>query len=168
MMNEEQDNKPTFTAQFFVGIFLFSASILLWIDANGLPSGNAIGVGPSAGLRLVSALLLILACVHFVGAWRSRRTATLSVSRAPIDMRSLGWGVGGMIAMISIIAMQGGFIIAATVLFIATAKAFGKPIGWRSAGIGLVLSIIASLFFTQLLMLSLPAGIVENLLYLDL
>jgi len=167
MSNPDSTNGPSVSALLCVGLFLLIAAVILWLDAGTLPEANAMGVGPAAGLRLISGLLLILAGAHFFAAWRKRSVYVQSQSGSSVDKVSLIWGIGGMAAMIALVAFNGGFILAATVLFTATAKAFGKRVGPVSIGIGLVLSLVASLFFTQLLMLSLPSGLIESVLYSD-
>ena len=167
MSNPNSTNGPSVSALLCVGLFLFIAAVMLWLDAGTLPAANAMGVGPAAGLHLVSGILLILACAHCMAAWRKRSIYVQGQSGSSADKVSLIWGISGMASMIAVVAFDGGFILAATVLFTATAKAFGKRVGPVSIGIGLVLSLVASLFFTQLLMLSLPSGLIESVLYSD-
>ncbi|WP_238534276.1 hypothetical protein [Advenella kashmirensis] len=129
MSNPDSTNSPSVSALLCVGLFLLIAAVILWLDAGTLPEANAMGVGPAAGLRLISGLLLILAGAHFFAAWRRRSVYVPSQSGSSADKVSLIWGIGGMAAMSALVAFNGGFILAATVLFTATAKAFGKPVG---------------------------------------
>ncbi|MGV2909469.1 tripartite tricarboxylate transporter TctB family protein [Achromobacter sp. AGC25] len=167
MSGEDLGFRASVSALLSVGTVLFIGAGVLWINADSLPPAGAMGVGPSAALRLVSGLLLVLALAHYVIAWRTRAVQIDRSDRLRTDRFALAWGVGGLVAMIAIVALDGGFVVAATVLFVATAKAFGKPIGVMSIGIGLILSVVASLFFTELLTLSLPAGWVESILYMQ-
>lgn len=150
-------------APFFIGVALFALAATLYINAGGLRSAGTMGVGPSAALRLVSVALIALGLAHWVQAFKLRRFAPRPT--APVNVPALAWCTGGWIAAIACVAFNGGFILAATLMFVASARAFGKPVGITSIAIGLVLSTVASLFFTQLLSLSLPEGLVEAVLY---
>ncbi|MBB5216256.1 tripartite tricarboxylate transporter TctB family protein [Parapusillimonas granuli] len=153
---------PSARASAAVGVALMFAAAALWMNANQLPPAGGMGVGPSAALRLVSGLLLALSVAHFLVAWRSRGALAPS---GGADKAALAWAIGGLVATTVLVAAGGGFVLASTTLFMATARAFGKPLGMASLGIGLILAITASLFFTLALTLSLPAGPVESLLY---
>ena len=59
--------------------------------------------------------------------------------------------------------MNGGFIPATTVLFAATAAAFGRRAILTDLAIGFVLSVVVYLMFSKVLSLSLPAGPIERL-----
>ena len=60
--------------------------------------------------------------------------------------------------------MGGGFIPATTILFVATAAAFGRRAILADLAIGFVLAVVVFLIFDKLLTLSLPAGPIERLL----
>ena len=64
----------------------------------------------------------------------------------------------------AIIGLDGGFIPATTILFAATATAFGRRAILTDLAIGFVLSLVVYLMFTKLLSLSLPTGPLERLL----
>jgi putative tricarboxylic transport membrane protein len=72
--------------------------------------------------------------------------------------------LGGLIATIVLIGVGGGFISAVTVLFAATATAFGRRAILVDLAIGFALSLAAYLMFAKLLSLSLPMGPLERLL----
>ena len=67
-------------------------------------------------------------------------------------------------ALIAIIGLGGGFILATSVLFAATSAAFGRRAILVDLAIGLVLAVVIYLLFDKLLTLSLPAGPLERLL----
>ncbi|HEY6133539.1 MAG TPA: tripartite tricarboxylate transporter TctB family protein, partial [Rubrivivax sp.] len=77
---------------------------------------------------------------------------------------ALAWVLGGLVGMIAILELGGGFIVGSTWLFVATARAFGQPIRVKSPLIGFVLAAVAYAFFTKALSLSLPTGPLERLL----
>ena len=66
-------------------------------------------------------------------------------------------------SMIAIIGLGGGFIPAMTVLFAATATAFGRRAILADLAIGFVIGTIIYIAFSRLLTLSLPAGPIERL-----
>jgi putative tricarboxylic transport membrane protein len=72
--------------------------------------------------------------------------------------------VGGLVALIAIIGLGGGFIPATAILFAATARAFGRRALLADLGIGLAIGLGAYLVFAKLLTLSLPVGPLERLI----
>jgi putative tricarboxylic transport membrane protein len=60
--------------------------------------------------------------------------------------------------------LGGGFIPGITILFAATAAAFGRRAFVIDLGIGFVLAIVVYVLFVKLLTLSLPVGPLERLL----
>ena len=72
--------------------------------------------------------------------------------------------LGGLAAVIVLIGIGGGFIPAMTILFAATATAFGRRAILIDLAIGFVLGLGAYLMFAKLLSLSLPMGPLERLL----
>ncbi|WP_187395099.1 tripartite tricarboxylate transporter TctB family protein [Pigmentiphaga aceris] len=165
---------PAWRPPAIVGTILLVLAIVIWRDVARLPAAQAVGVGPAAGMRLVAGLLLILAIAHGVVVARALIAGraggaqpAASIDGQPPAERSnvaaLAWALGGLIGMIVVLQVGGGFVIGATLLFAATAKAFGKPVGVRSIGIGLILAVVVYAFFTEALSLSLPAGPLEQL-----
>jgi putative tricarboxylic transport membrane protein len=158
---------PRWRPLVIVGAILLVLAVVIWRDIARMPPAQAVGVGPAVGMRLVSGLLLILAAAHGVAAWRAWRAGRVA-GQAPeevvvhANVAALAWALGGLIGMIVVIQVGGGFVIGSTWLFTATAKAFGRPLGWRSVGIGLLLAVLVYAFFTEALSLSLPAGPLEQ------
>jgi putative tricarboxylic transport membrane protein len=151
-----------------VGLILLVLAVVIWRDVARMPPAQAVGVGPAAGMRLVSGLLLILALAHGIAAWRVRTKARGQAlpSGEPAEKANVGalaWALAGLIGMIVVLQLGGGFVIGSTWLFAATAKAFGKPLSIKSVGIGLILAVLVYAFFTEALSLSLPAGPLERL-----
>jgi putative tricarboxylic transport membrane protein len=72
--------------------------------------------------------------------------------------------IGGLVALIATIWLGGGFIPATTLLFAATARAFGRRALVVDLVIGFVIGVLVYLAFTRLLTLSLPEGPLERLL----
>jgi putative tricarboxylic transport membrane protein len=73
--------------------------------------------------------------------------------------------MAALIGLIAVMQFGGGFVIGAAWLFIATARGFGEPIRVRSVALGIGLSLVVYLFFTQALSLALPSGPLERLLF---
>ncbi len=152
-----------------IGLFLLALALFIWLDANRLPEPGAVGVGPAAAMRLVSLFVAVLGLSHLVAAWgrRVRETEEGFTPReaAPAtNHAALAWILGGLFALGLCVHLGGGFIVGATVLFVGTARAFGKPVGLRSVGVGLVLTTLVFYFFARGLTLSLPIGPLEQLL----
>jgi putative tricarboxylic transport membrane protein len=108
---------------------------------------------------LVASGLIVLAIANGWLAWRGDFP-----EREPYDAQALVLILGGVAAMIAIIGFDGGFILATTALFAATATAFGRRAILTDLAIGFVLSITVYLMFTKVLTLSLPMGPLERLL----
>ena len=79
------------------------------------------------------------------------------------DGVAIGWIALGLVALLLCIAFGAGFILATTILFAATARAFGRRALLVDAAIGLGLGVAIHLLFSKLLTLSLPAGPLERL-----
>ena len=166
-MSDEDAGSPRWQALFGVGVFLLVLAGTLWFEAARLPPPQTVGVGPSAGLRLVSVLLAILGIAHLVTAWR-RRAETAHEPPRPASERAnrtaLAWVFGGLVGMMVILEFGGGFVLGSAWLFAATATAFGQPLRLKAPLIGLGLAFLVFAFFTKALSLSLPAGPLERLL----
>jgi putative tricarboxylic transport membrane protein len=103
--------------------------------------------------------LAILGIANLIMAWRGDLPA-----RESADPKAIVLILGGLAALIAIIGLGGGFIVATAVLFAATAAAFGRRAVRVDFGIGLVLGLVIFLLFDKLLTLTLPAGPIERLL----
>ena len=79
------------------------------------------------------------------------------------DGVAIGWIALGLVALLLCIAFGAGFILATTILFAATARAFGRRALLVDAAIGFGLGVAIHLLFSKLLTLSLPAGPLERL-----
>ena len=132
------------------------AVVIVW-DAMALPA-PVYGVGPRAMPILVACGLVLLAIGNAIIAWRGGFPG-----RENYDPKALGLILGGLVALIAIISLNGGFIPATTVLFAATAAAFGRRAILTDLAIGFVLSVVVYLMFSKVLSLSLPAGPIERL-----
>ncbi|MBS7777980.1 tripartite tricarboxylate transporter TctB family protein [Acidovorax sp. CCYZU-2555] len=162
-MSEPTPNGPGRQALATVAALLFGlAAVIAW-DITSMAPAQAVGVGPTAVMRIVVGLLLVLGLAHAIAAARAAPKAQAETEPAT-NRAALGWVLGGLIGMIAVLQLGAGFVLGATWLFAATARAFGQPLRSRSPVIGLVLAALVYAFFTQALSLSLPAGPLERLL----
>ena len=117
------------------------AAVLVW-DATGLPPGAMYGVGPGAMPIVVAVGLGLLAIGNLVDALRGGLPARESADPKPVLLI-----LGGLAALIAIIGIGGGFILATAILFATTARAFGRKAFLADLGIGLVLGVVIFLLF---------------------
>lgn len=121
-------------------------------------------VGPTIFPYMVALGLLALGLALIVQAWRGEWGETDADSDAtPVDWPSLGWLVLGLVLNVALIDFL-GFVIASTLLFVCTARAFGSTRWPLDTGIAVALALLAYLGFAKLLGISIGAGILEGLL----
>lgn len=140
-----------------IGLIVIAA-VIAW-DVSRLEVATTYGVGPQAMPIVVALGLAILGIANLVMALRGNLPPRESADPKPILLI-----LGGLVALIALIGLGGGFIIATAALFVATAAAFGRRAVVVDALIGLGLGLVIFLLFDKLLTLSLPAGPIERLL----
>jgi len=134
------------------------AAVLVW-DANQLQSNSPYGMGPHAMPIVIAIGLGILAIGNLIDALRGNLPA-----RESADPKAVLLILAGLALLIAIIGLGGGFILAATALFVTTARAFGRRAILADLAIALVMTTLIYLAFDRLLTLSLPAGPLERLM----
>ena len=142
-----------------MGAALLAVAAVVLGDAAGQTTAAAYGIGPAAMPYVVAALLAALGVGHVVAAFRDG----LPVPDAA-DGAAIGSILLGLVGLLFCVAFGAGFILATTILFAATARAFGRRALLADAAIGLALGVAIHLLFSKLLTLSLPAGPLERLL----
>jgi putative tricarboxylic transport membrane protein len=157
-MNATEARKPDTAGMAIAGVLLLVAAVIFW-DTSTLQLGQTYGIGPKAMAYVIAAGLGLLAIGNFVAAWRGEFP-----ERESFDAKAIILILGGLAALIAIIGLGGGFILATAVLFAATSAAFGRRAIHIDFAIGLVLAVAVFLLFDKLLTLSLPAGPLERLL----
>lgn len=166
-MSEPEAGGPGWHALATVAAVLLLLAAVIGYDASLMAPARAVGVGPTPAMRMVALLLVVLALAHAVAAIRLRNArrgkATAELEELLTNRAALGWVLGGLIGMIVVLQLGGGFVAGSTWLFAATARAFGQPMRLKSLGIGFALAAAVFAFFTQALSLSLPAGPLERL-----
>jgi putative tricarboxylic transport membrane protein len=150
--------KPDTAGMVIAAALLLLAAVIFW-DTSNLQLSPVYGLGPKAMPLVVASGLVILGIGNAVLAWRGDFPA-----RESLDPKAIILILGGLAALIAIIALNGGFIPATAVLFAATAAAFGRRAVHVDFVIGFVVGVAVFLLFDKLLTLSLPAGPIERLL----
>ncbi|MEA2906235.1 MAG: putative tricarboxylic transport rane protein [Alphaproteobacteria bacterium] len=138
-------------------MLLATAGIILW-DMSRLQITSVYGLGPKAMPIVVAAGLALLSLGNLMMALRGELPA-----RESADPMAILMILGGLVALIALIGLGGGFIPATAILFATTAAAFGRRAFLTDLAIGLVLGLVVYLMFDKLLTLSLPAGPLERL-----
>ena len=133
------------------------AGLIVW-DMSTLQITQTYGVGPKAMPIVVAAGLALLAVGNLVMAFRHEFPEREQAAHLPIMLI-----LGGLVAVIVLIGVGGGFIPAVTILFAATSAAFGRRAILVDLAIVFVLGTASYLIFAKLLSLSLPTGPLENL-----
>lgn len=142
-----------------IAVLLALLAAIIARDAMGLASNTLYGLGPQAMPYVVASGLALLSAGNLVNALRGALP-----DRDSADWRPVLLILGGLAALIAIIALGGGFILAETALFVATAAAFGRRALVADVIIALVIGTLVYLAFDRLLTLSLPSGPLERLL----
>ena len=154
---QSQDRRVDPAGIVVAALLALLAGLILW-DMSTLQITQTYGVGPKAMPIVVAIGLGLLAIGNLVLAFRGGFPEREPAAHLPIVLI-----LGGLLAVIVLIAIGGGFIPAVTVLFAATAAAFGRRAVLTDLAIGFVLGTAAYLMFSKLLSLSLPMGPLERL-----
>ncbi len=141
-----------------VGLAVIGIAGVCARETNAIPS-NAIyaQVGPkvipwiATGMLAVLGVLLTLEGLR--GGWQHEEQGAL-------NSRGIGILLLGLFLNVVLISTA-GFIIASTVLFLATALAFGSSNIARDGAIGLALAVIAYVGFDRVLGYKIGSGIIE-------
>jgi putative tricarboxylic transport membrane protein len=141
-----------------IALALGVVAVVLVVDALRIQANVVYGMGPQVMPILIAIGLGVLALGNLINALRGA-----DGEREDMDFRPVLLILAGLALMISIIGLGGGFIPAMTILFAATATAFGRRAIVSDLIIGFVISTIIYLAFSKLLTLSLPAGPLERL-----
>ncbi len=134
------------------------AGVIGW-DLSGLELASNYGIGPKAMPAVVAIGLALLGLGNLITAIRGELP-----ERESADPCAFLLILGGLAALIALVAFGGGFILATAILFAATSAAFGRKAFLADLAIGFMLALAIFLIFDKLLTLSLPAGPLERLL----
>jgi putative tricarboxylic transport membrane protein len=127
------------------------------IPANALYAtiGPAVFAWAAAAMLVVMGLLLVKDALR--GGWSSAEDF------GEVDELGGVWMILGLVINLAIIDTM-GFIVASTLLFICTARAFGSRQSARDAGIGFTLAVAAYIGFDRVLGYKIGSGVIERLL----
>lgn len=164
MTSGEVKRVPVWRAPLIVGVVLLVLAALTLIDSFQVSVGAGPGVGPAVAMKLIAALLGLLGLAHLVLAWNKRTKRQELPWGETLNPAALAWVLGGLIGQIVALALGAGFIIAATILFVCTARGFGRSLKSLGPIYGVALSVAVYAFFTKALSLTLPTGPLERLL----
>ncbi|MDS9467265.1 tripartite tricarboxylate transporter TctB family protein [Paracoccus sp. MBLB3053] len=135
------------------------AGVILWDSSRLADLGGYSGVGPASVPRVVALGLLGLSAWTVIAALKGDFPERPEQSVPPVL-----WIIAGLAAQLLLLHVA-GFSIATGVLFACTARAFGKRNLAMTIPIGIVCAFAVWIVFSQLLMLHLPAGPLEHLIF---
>ena len=139
------------------------AGIVGW-QASLIPSeGVGSSVGPNVIPWVVSGMLVLFGAALAAEALLSPAASTDAEEHGAIDMRGAAWLVLGLLLNVGLIEYA-GFIIASTLMFVCTARAFGSQSLPRDAAIGFALALVAYVGFDRLLGYKIGSGLIERLI----
>jgi putative tricarboxylic transport membrane protein len=154
----ERSGRGVDRAGVVIALALLLIAAVLVVDALRIQANVVYGLGPQAMPIMVAIGLAILAAGNLVNAVRGA-----DAEREDMDFRPVLLILAGLALMITVIGVGGGFIPAMTLLFAATATAFGRRAIAADLIIGFVIATVIYFAFSKLLTLSLPAGPLERL-----
>ena len=143
-------------------------AIAAW-QTTEIPSSAYAAVGPRAFAWVASAMMLMMGGFLVLDALRggwSHETDDFG----EVDWRGGLWMIGALAANAALIDLDipgvgtVGFIIASTVLFTLTARAFNSTRLARDAAIGFALTVVAYVGFDRVLGYKIGTGIIERLI----
>jgi putative tricarboxylic transport membrane protein len=116
-------------------------------------------VGPTVIPWMAAAMLAILGALLTVqgllGGWAHEQPGSFNAY-------GLGWLLLGLALNVTLIGAA-GFIIASTLLFVCTARAFGSRSVLRDAAIGFTLALASYVGFDRVLGYKIGSGLIEGL-----
>jgi putative tricarboxylic transport membrane protein len=134
--------------------------IAAW-QTTEIPQSAYAAVGPRAFAWAAAFMLIVmgglLALDALRGGW-SHETDDFG----EVDWPGGLWMLGGLLANVALIDIV-GFILASTVLFALTARAFGSRQLMRDAIIGFLLAFVAYIGFDRVLGYKIGTGLIERL-----
>ncbi|WP_244889840.1 tripartite tricarboxylate transporter TctB family protein [Microvirga massiliensis] len=156
--NHQYRTSPDIAGIVIAGVLLLLSAVVWW-DMNSLGVAATYGIGPKAMPGVVSAGLAILAAANLVQALRGELP-----HRETGNPRAILLILGGLVALMTLIGIGGGFILGTAILFAATSRAFGRNAFLIDLAIGFILAVVIYVLFAKLLALSLPMGPLEHLI----
>jgi putative tricarboxylic transport membrane protein len=157
--------------EFCVGIGMLAFAGLVGYGTAAIPQSAYAKIGPAVVPWAITAGLVffgvLLTLQSLRGGWEHE-------SGTALDKRSIAWLSVGLI--LNLILIDGvslgettilprvGFIIASTLMFLCTARAFGSDKPLRDGLIGFALAIVAYVSFDRVLGYQIGSGLIERFL----
>ncbi|UNK44827.1 tripartite tricarboxylate transporter TctB family protein [Arthrobacter sulfonylureivorans] len=159
-----------------LGEIIFAA-VILSIGIVGFVAGDGIqtpdsasDIGPRALPYLVSGLLVIVGAGLIVQLLRGKTGEADEGEDIDPDVRT-DWltvaKMAGTVVVHIFLIIPLGWPVAAAVLFFGAAWALGAKPLWRAAVVGVVMALVLQFAFGGLLGVSLPAGVLEGVPFLN-
>jgi len=142
-----------------VGVLLLGLAGILWGDAVRLAGAVSYGVGPAAMPKIIAIGLVVLGLLSILSGFRNAGIPPEEAEFGPVLQICLG-----LVALTALIGFGAGFMPGMALLFVVTARAFGRRALLVDSAIGFTLGFSVYLLFTKLLTLSLPQGPLERLI----
>ena len=163
MTNRNTDRQRTDhrAADRVVGVLLLGLSAVLCWQTLAIPTGNSAPGSATATAWLVTGLIALFSIIFLVRGDRLHEPEP--VAGEQINRRALGWVGAGLMLNLALIG-SAGFVIATSVLFAITARAFGSKRLMRDLMVGLLLACSVYLAFDRLLGYAIGSGLVEQFL----
>lgn len=157
--------------ELLVGLGMVGFAVVVGFATAAIPASAYAKVGPAVVPWAITAGLaffgLLLTLQGLTGGWEHERGVDF-------DWRGLGWLLAGLVMNLLLIdgyrsgetqvIPQFGFIIASTVMFSFTARAFGSRAFIRDVLIGFVLALVAYIGFDRVLGYQIGSGMIERLI----
>jgi putative tricarboxylic transport membrane protein len=144
-----------------IGVLLLAGVVALATGAIHVSPGYAF-VGPRA-FPYGIAVFLALVGVGLVATAIGRSRVERPPAALPAGGTAFWWVLGGFAANLIALSLL-GFIFAAAIQYVLTARGFGSRRWWRDAVCGLVLATAAYLLFSQILQINIPPGPILEML----
>jgi putative tricarboxylic transport membrane protein len=144
-----------------VGVAALALAAIIGWQTTLIPT-NAVyaQVGPKVIPWMATAMLAVLGALLTLqglrGGWERDQPGEFNVW-------ALAWLLLGLVLNVTLIGVA-GFIIASTLLFVCTARAFGSRKVLRDAAIGFALALVSYVGFDRVLGYKIGSGLIEGLL----
>lgn len=130
--------------------------VMIWDALRLHGTGGYAGVGPGLFPEVIGGGLIVLAIWTVIATLRGDTPAPAETRMGPV-----GWVLLGLVAQL-LLLQPAGFSIATGLMFAFVTRGFGQRQLVKTIPIGIVLSFVIWVIFTQVLMLNLPAGPLER------
>ncbi len=153
-------------AEVLVAVGVVAMGIVILIETRDIRVPQAFSsVGPRVVPTIVGWGLVVIGAWYAVDVVRGRTTAPSADSEDADPTLPADWVVlGGLAAALAIYAAlmeRAGFVIASAVLFVMAAFSMGSRKVVRDTAIGVTVSLVTYLVFSEWLGIRLPAGLLE-------